>query len=100
MSLQFEWDAVKAAANIKRHGVTFEEASTIFGDPLASTVPDPDHSLGEARLIIFGMSSHGRVLAVMHTERGEEGTPEARLRLISARLATRTERTAYEEGRL
>lgn len=72
----------------------------MFGDPLASTIPDPEHSLSEERLIIFGMSSRGRVLAVMHTARGEEGSPEAAIRLISARLTTRRERTAYEEGRL
>lgn len=100
MALGFEWDPAKAAANVAKHGVSFDEAATVFADPLSATVPDPDHSLGEARLIIFGMSARGRVLVVMHTERGTAGTPDAAIRLISARLATRPERTAYEEGTL
>ena len=100
MALRFEWDPTKAVANVAKHGVSFDEAATVFADPLSATVPDPDHSLGEERLIIFGMSSRGRVLVVMHTERDAAGTPDAVIRLISARPATRPERTAYEEGTL
>ena len=92
MALEFDWDPAKAAANLEKHGVSFQEAATVFNDPLSSTVADPDHSLGEERLVIFGMSERGRVLAVMHTERA------AVVRLISAREATRRERGAYEEG--
>ena len=91
MPLQFEWDPAKAASNLQKHGVSFEEAASVFSDPLASTVIDPDHSLIEERLVIFGTSDRGRVLAVMHTER------EPRVRIISAREATRRERDAYEE---
>lgn len=100
MALRFEWDPAKAAANQAKHDVSFDEATTAFGDPFAVTIPDPDHSLHEERQIIFGMSSRGRVLVVMHAERGAVGTPDATVRLISARLATRSERTAYEEGTL
>jgi uncharacterized protein len=91
MALEFEWDSAKAASNQSKHGVGFEEAVTVFDDPLSTTVIDPDHSLREERLIIFGRSRNGRILAVMHTERGE------RVRIISAREATRAEREAYEE---
>ena len=91
MALEFEWDAAKAASNLSKHGVSFEEAVTVFDDPLSTTVIDPDHSLREERLVIFGQSSDGRILAVMHSERGE------RVRVISAREATHTERDAYEE---
>ena len=91
MALEFEWDSAKAASNLSKHGVAFEEAVTVFDDPLSTTVIDPDHSLTEERLVIFGRSSGGRILAVMHTERG------ARIRIISAREATRAERDAYEE---
>lgn len=94
MALEFEWDAAKAASNLAKHGVSFPEAGTVFADPLSVTVPDPRHSHGEARFAIFGVSSRGRVLAVLHTERG------GRVRLISAREATRRERAAYEEGTL
>jgi uncharacterized DUF497 family protein len=94
MALEFEWDAAKAASNHSKHGVGFEEAVTVFDDPLSTTVIDPDHSLREERLVIFGRSRDGRVLAVMHTERGE------RVRIISARDATRAERDAYEEKAL
>ena len=85
---------MKAAGNLAKHGVGFEEAVTVFDDPLSTTVEDPDHSLREPRLVIFGVSTRGRVLAVMHTERG------TRIRIISAREATRPERGAYEEGTL
>lgn len=91
MALEFEWDSGKAASNLAKHGVAFEEAISVFDDPLSTTVVDPDHSLHEERLVIFGASTAGRVLAVMHTERG------ARIRVISAREATRLERGAYEE---
>lgn len=94
MDLEFEWDAPKAAENARKHGVTFEEAGTVFGDPLASYFADPDHSFSEERLVAVGRSDRGRVLAVMFTER-----PPA-VRLISARPATRRERDAYEAGDL
>ena len=94
MDLEFAWDPPKAAENVRKHGVAFEEAGTVFGDPLASYFPDPDHSLGEERLVAVGRSDRGRVLAVMFTER-----PPA-VRLISARPATRRERDAYEAGDL
>jgi uncharacterized protein len=67
--LQFEWDADKAQANARDHGVTFEEAQTVFGDLLSRTFPDPDHSVGEERLIDIGLSTRGRVLMVVYTER-------------------------------
>lgn len=94
MDLEFEWDPPKAEENARRHGVTFEEAGTVLGDALASYFADPDHSLGEERLVVVGRSDRGRVLAVMFTER-----PPA-VRLISARPATRRERDAYEAGDL
>ena len=88
--MDFEWDASKAEINVTRHGVTFDEALTVFGDPLAATIPDPDHSLSESRFVTIGLSSAQRLLVVVHTERGE------RIRLISAREATRVERRQYE----
>ncbi len=88
--MQFEWDPRKAAANAKRHGVGFAEAQTVFGDPLESTIPDPDHSVGEHRFLSVGRSDAGRVLVVSYTERG------GRVRIISARPATARERRAYE----
>ena len=94
MAYRFEWDPEKAALNVAKHGVSFAEAATVFGDPLALTVPDRPHSLGEERFAIFGRSDRGRVLAVQHTERGD------RVRLISAREATRHERSQYEDGTL
>lgn len=94
MALEFEWDPAKAAANLKKHRVSFDEAATVFGDPLASTISDRAHSLAEERLVIFGTSERSRVLAVMFTERGP------RVRVISAREATRPEREAYEAGTL
>jgi hypothetical protein len=90
--VKFEWDAKKAAANLRRHGVSFEEATTVFGDRLAKTYEDPDHSDREARELTFGFSSTGRALVVAHCERAE------RVRLISARPMTRRERRQYEEG--
>ena len=91
MSVAFEWDAEKAAANAQKHGVRFEEAATAFADPLSITIPDPEHSVGEQRYILIGRSLVSRLLVVVHLERG------VRVRLISARLATRRERRAYEE---
>ncbi len=88
----FEWDTKKAAANERKHGVTFQEATTIFSDPMALTFADPDHSVDEDRDITFGFSRLERLLVVSHTARGE-GT-----RIISARLTTRQERKIYEEG--
>lgn len=94
MALEFEWDPAKAASNLRKHGVSFDEAATVFADPLASTIGDRAHSLDEERLVIFGTSGRSRVLAVMFTERG------SRIRVISAREATRPEREAYEVGTL
>lgn len=90
--MQWQWDPNKANANIQKHGVSFEEAVTVFGDPLAVTVDDPDHSIGEARFVTIGFSNLQRLVVVCHTEREQE------VRLISARLATRRERRTYESG--
>ena len=90
--MKFEWDSRKAAANLTKHRVAFEEAATAIRDDFAATVQDPDHSLRESRFITFGTSSSGRLLMVSHTERGDI------VRIISARLATRTERKIYDEG--
>jgi len=90
--MQFEWDPRKAAANLKKHGVTFQEAATIFGDPLAITFQDPDHSEGEERQMTFGVSIQKRLIVVSHTQRKD------RTRIISARLMDRKERVIYEEG--
>jgi uncharacterized DUF497 family protein len=89
--MDFEWDPGKAASNLSKHKVAFDEAATVFGDPLSSTFPDPDHSSDEDRFITIRMSGGGRVLIVSHTNRGH------RIRVISARKATRQERNAYEE---
>jgi len=89
--VHFEWDTGKAAANLGKHGVSFDEAATVFADVLSATARDPDHSRGESRLLTFGMSSTGRILVVSHTDRG------AIIRIISARPATRYERKIYEE---
>ncbi len=88
--MQFEWDPEKATINQRKHGVAFQEATTIFSDPLAITFPDPDHSLDEDRYVTFGYSRMGRLLVVSHTSRGEW------TRIISARLTTRQERMIYE----
>ena len=90
--MEFEWDPDKAAANEKKHGVTFLEAATIFGDPLAITFVDPDHSVNEQRYLTFGLSRFDRLLIVSHTDR------EGRIRIISARTMTRQEVKIYEEG--
>jgi uncharacterized protein len=86
------WDARKAAANLKKHQVSFEEASTVFADSLAITGADPDHSVGETRWITFGESLQGRLLVVAHTQDADI------IRIISARSATRREKRLYEEG--
>jgi uncharacterized DUF497 family protein len=90
--MEFDWDPNKATSNLRRHNVSFGEAATVFSDPLSTTVPDPDHSLAEDRFITVGLSHRGRLLMVAHTERGD------RIRIISARELTRTERVQYEEG--
>ncbi|HVZ85136.1 MAG TPA: BrnT family toxin [Terracidiphilus sp.] len=86
----FEWDDAKAEINLRKHGVDFEEAKTVFEDPLALIIPDELHSEDEHRAIVLGMSLLARVLLVVHTERGE------RIRIISARRATPSERLQYE----
>ena len=90
--MNFEWDSDKATENERKHGVSFTEACTVFGDPLALTFEDPDHSEGESRLLTFGVSIQDRVLVVSHTERGGS------IRIISARQMTRHERKIYEDG--
>ena len=90
--MQFEWDPKKARANLHKHGVSFNEAATVFLDHLSLTGDDPDHSVSEERFVTFGVSSAGRLLVVAHTERDD------RTRIISARPATRPERKLYEEG--
>jgi hypothetical protein len=91
--MEFEWDPNKAARNLQKHGVLFSEAATVFDDPLSITVPDPDHSLDEDRLIIVGLSRQGLMLIVSFAER------EDRFRIISARRLTRAERRDYEKQR-
>jgi uncharacterized protein len=88
----YEWDAAKAAANERKHGVSFDEARTVFLDPFAETFDDPDHSFEERRFITLGMSVEQRLLFVAHADRGED-----RVRIMSARPATRGEIHAYKE---
>ena len=90
--MRFEWDTAKEAANLAKHGISFPEAATVFRDPLATTADDRDHSIDEARFLTLGSSEQGRLLAIVHTERGD------RIRIISARPATPAERRMYEEG--
>ncbi|TVM00050.1 MAG: hypothetical protein CV087_15435 [Candidatus Brocadia sp. WS118] len=92
MKLRFEWDDEKAKANLKKHRVSFEEATTVFLDSFSMTIPDPDHSGEEQRYIDIGSSDKGRLLVVVYTERGSN------IRIISCRKATPSERTLYEEG--
>ena len=92
MPMVFTWDDNKAVGNVRKHGVSFEEASTIFHDPLSSTIEDPDHSRDEDRFITVGESSRGRLLVVAHVDRG------GAVRLISARAATSAEARKYEEA--
>jgi len=91
MALLFEWDPKKARNNLAKHGISFDEASTVFRDPLSITISDPLHSEDEERFVLTGCSCRNRLLVVVHTERGD------RIRIISARPATRSERLRYEE---
>lgn len=89
--MDFEWDPKKAADNLREHKVSFDEAASVFGDALAVTYADPEHSISEERLITFGRSLQNRLLVVSHTDRSP------RIRIISARRMTRRERNIYEE---
>lgn len=89
--MEFEWNAEKAAANLAKHGVSFEEGATVFGDPLARTIEDPDHSDEEVRLVTVGLSDQEHLLVITHTDRGPD-----RNRIINARRATPRERKDYE----
>lgn len=91
IELDFEWDEEKASANLKKHKVSFAEAKTVFADPFAITIDDPKNSIDERRFIDTGASADGRILVVSYTER------ERKIRLISCRKATKTERKIYEE---
>ena len=91
MPLTFEWDSRKARSNLAKHGVAFERATTIFGDPRSLTIPDPEHSLIEPRFIAMGKAFDNKLLVVVHTERGDN------IRIISARRANSRERKFYEE---
>jgi len=88
--MKFEWDPAKAQENLLNHGVSFEEATTVFGDALAGTIPDPDHSEGEARFVTIGWTANGRLIVVSHSEESDT------IRIISAREATSHERKQYE----
>jgi hypothetical protein len=88
--MQFTWDPAKAEQNLLAYGVSFQEATTVFGDPLAGTIPDPDHSVGEERHVTLGYSNAGQLLAVCHIEQGDT------IRIISARRATSHERKDHE----
>lgn len=90
--MEFEWNFAKAASNLRKHGVSFEEAASAFGDPSALTFEDPAHSVDEERWLTFGYAADGRLLVISHVERAE------RTRIISAREATKHERKIYEEG--
>lgn len=90
--LHFEWDSNKNESNLEKHGVSFEEAATIFGDPFSYTFDDPDHSDEETRFLTLGLASTGKLLIVSHTDRNEK------IRIISARELTKNERKFYEEG--
>jgi uncharacterized protein len=92
MKLTFEWDVQKAQENLSKHKVSFDEAKTVFFDPLAITILDPDHSVNEERFIDIGSSAYGQILVVVYTERG------SKIRLISCRKATSFERKKYEQG--
>ncbi len=90
--MEYEWDPVKAESNLTKHGISFNEAATVFRDPLAVTYSDPDHSDEEDRFITIGTTSDGQLVILSHTDRGEK------TRIISARLTTRREKKLYEEG--
>lgn len=89
--MEFEWDDIKAASNKRKHGVSFTEAMTVFGDPLSLTAFDPDHSAEEDRFITIGNAATGRLIVVSHTDRGSQ------IRMISVRAATKAERKEYED---
>jgi len=88
--MKFTWDPEKEKENQRKHGVSFEEATTVFSDPLAGTILDPDHSIEESRFLTIGHSSNNRLIVVSHTEEGDN------FRIISAREATTHERKSYE----
>lgn len=90
--MEFEWNQNKAELNFEKHDVSFQEAATVFNDALSFTFPDPNHSIGESRYVIIGISRFGQLLVVAHTDRGKN------ILIISARKATRQERKFYEEG--
>ena len=90
--MTFTWDPQKAEENLKKHGVDFREAATVFDDPLSTAFPDDDHSSSERRFLLIGLSARGRILVVSHTENDDT------IRIISARAATRRERKFYEEN--
>lgn len=90
--MEFEWDPDKSEVNLKKHAVSFHEASSVFGDPMSITFDNPDHSLREHRLLTFGYSINNQLLVVVHTER------QGKTRIISARRVTRKERKIYEDG--
>jgi len=90
--VEFEWHPEKARTNFTKHGISFDEAATVFGDPLAVTIDDPDHSLEEQRLLTTGLSQRQRLMIVAHTER------DGRVRIFSARDVTPAERDQYESG--
>jgi uncharacterized protein len=92
VTLRFEWNRKKALLNIRKHGITFEEASTVFGDSLSLSIPDSYHSIGEDRFITIGTSAKGRLVVVVHTDRHDI------IRIISARKAAKNERNQYELG--
>ena len=89
---EFEWDPEKAANNLRKHGISFVEAATVFFDALSVTIPDPSHSTEEDRFVITGVSNRQRILVVVHADRGD------RIRIISARLASSSERKKYESA--
>ncbi len=91
MALQFEWDENKATANYQKHGISFDEAKTVFNDPFSITIADPKHSLDEDRYIDIGLSARGKILVVVYTER------KSTIRIISCRSATARERRTYEQ---
>ena len=90
--MKFQWDPRKATDNVAKHGVSFEAGSTVFGDPLAGSVPDPDHSVEEQRFVTIGLSTSQKLLVVVHSDRGDD------IRLISVRPATPAEKKRYETG--
>ena len=90
LELAFEWDKQKAKANQRKHSISFEEASTVFDDPLAVNFDDPDHSTEENRYLIIGLSAQGKLLFIAYTDRNNK------IRLISARLVTPKEKRSYE----